>query len=210
MTSPRVRLYQERLSSASWRVRIALALKGIAYESVWIDLLSGEQRGEAYRSVNPLAQVPCLEIDGRRLAQSVAIVEYLDETRPEPALLPRDPAERARVREIVEAVNAGIQPLHNIAVLERLAAQFDAKADAAVAWCGYWIERRLAELEARLGEGTGRFARGDAVSAADVFLFPQLRKARELGVDVARFPRLAELEKILGELAAFRETAPTR
>lgn len=200
------RLHHERSSSCSWRVRIALVWKGIDYESNLIEWGSGEMRSPAYRQHSPFGQVPCLEIGGGSVFQSVAILELLEELHPEPALLPRDPLARARVRELVEAVNAGIQPLHNGGLRARMREQFGADEDALRHWARYWLERRLGELEPRVERSAGRFACGDAVTLADVVLYPQLCKANEFGVPLAPCPTLARLQTELSTLPAFTGT----
>lgn len=204
--SARPRLFHGRASSASWRVRIALALKQLPYDAVLVDLDGGENRGAAYLRTNPIGQVPTLEIDGHRLVQSVAIIEYLDETRPDPPLLPREPHGRATARAIVEVVNAGIQPLHNMPVRRRLTSQFGAGDDDVRAWIGHWVRLRTEGLETILTEVAGRFAIGDTVSIADVFLYPQIDKSEEFGVPPAEFSTLERLYRTLSALPAFADT----
>ena len=205
-----VRLFQATTSSASWRVRIALALKGIAYESVWIDLHKNEHLAAAYAEVSPMRQVPCLEIDGQRLFQSVAIIEYLEETRPAPALLPADPLNRARVRALVEVVNSVIQPLHNYAVRERLKEQFDVTEIDTQAWCCYWIERRLDALNQVIEASADRYSFGDEVTIADVFLYPQVQTSRRFEVDMSKFPAITAAVETLQSLPPFRGSHPPR
>lgn len=184
-------------SSSSWRVRWALAHKGLAYESNAIDLLSGAQREAAYvANKSPMGLVPCLEVDGRPLTESVAIVEWLEDVRPEPALYPRDPWARARVRQLVEFVNAGTQPLQNLGVNRR----HSSDATEQKLWARHWIERGLTAIERELAqlraEGLGgRHAVGDALTAADMFLAPQVYNARRFEVDLAPFPLLLAVEE---------------
>lgn len=205
-----IRLFQEATSSASWRVRIALALKGIAYESVWIDLHKGEHLAPDFRMVSPARQVPCLEIDGHNLFQTVAIIEYLDDTRPTPALLPVNPLERARLRAFVELVNSGIQPLHNFAVRERLKEQFGVTEPDTRMWCRYWIERRFDALK-QIVEASGRkYAFGDTVTMADVFLYPQVHTSQRFDVDMSEFPALTAVVEALKLLPPFRDSHPPR
>jgi maleylacetoacetate isomerase len=183
-------------SSASWRVRWALAIKGVPFESVMVDLLAGEQLSDDHRAKNPMKHVPALFLDGRWLAESVAILEYLEETRPEPALYPRDPWHRARARQVIELVNSGIQPLQNLVTLGRHS------KDAAEqrAWGHFFNERGLAACEALLLSideeipGDRRFALGGKLTAADLFVAPQVATARRFGVDLERFPRLRAAE----------------
>lgn len=184
-------------SSASWRVRWALAHKGIAFRHETVDLLQREQRGDAYRAQNPIGHVPTLVLpDGRRLSESVAILEFLEETHPSPPLYPTDPWQRACVRQLVEVVNAGIQPLQNLIVLDRHAEDPASRTE----WAAFFNARGLAALEAlclrfdaELGK-RGRFAFGDTLTAADLFLVPQVYSARRFGVDLTPFPRIVEAE----------------
>lgn len=206
-----LRLHNYWRSSASWRVRIALNLKGLAYEYVPVSLIAdgGQQNSPAYRALNPMAQVPTLELDDdgvtRRLTQSIAILEYLDERFPSPALLPRDPYARARARALAELVNSGIQPLQNLEpqryVREEL--RGDAKA-----WTAHFIGRGMKALEALASETAGRFLVGDEVSLADVCLVPQMFAARRFGVDPASLPTLARVEAACGALEAFESARP--
>jgi maleylacetoacetate isomerase len=187
-------------------VRIALALKRVDYDAVWIDLNTHEQLGEDYAQVAATKQVPCLDIDGLQLVQSVAIIEYLNETRPEPALLPISPVARARVRSLVEIINSTIQPLHNLAVRERLQTQFAATSAAADAWCRYWIERRFEALERVLAATSGDYAFGDSVTLADVFLYPQAQTSGRFGVELAAYPMIAALTRRLAQRDAFAQS----
>ena len=186
-----------------------MALKSIEYETVWIDLAHGEQLGDEYAAVAPTRQVPCLEIDGRRLFQTVAIIEYLDETRPDPSMLPPDPLGRATVRGLTEVVNSLIQPLHNRAVRDRLQLQFDASESALQAWSAYWIERRLGDLEQALNATSGQYCFGDQVTVADVFLFPQIETARRFDVDAAAWPTITAVIDNLKSLSAFANSHVT-
>ena len=203
-----IRLYQGTTSSASWRVRIALALKEIEYQPVWLDLGRDDHLTEHYTAITPIRQVPCLEIDGRRLFQSVAIIEYLDETRPQPPLLPTEPQERAVVRGLTEVMNSLIQPLHNRLVRERLQEQFGVAAEQANAWSRYWIERRFADLNRALARTCGRFSHGDRVSMVDVFLFPQVETAARFHVDGTKFPNIGAVMEHLNPLPAFANSYP--
>lgn len=179
-----MRLYQGWTSSASWRVRWALALKGVRYESVWIDVAAGETR--AIGRASPLATVPAIELDdGRTLAESVAIVEWLDETIPEPPLYPRDPFERARVRQVVELVNAGIHPLQNTIVRRAIGGDDEGRA-----WAARWIERGLAAVETIVRETPGPFSFGAAITAADLFVTRQVCNAERHGASLAGLDRV--------------------
>jgi maleylacetoacetate isomerase len=189
-------LYQFWRSSASWRVRWALAVKGIPFTSVPVDILQGEQVAPEHRARNPIGHVPALWIDGHMLAESVAILEYLEETRPAVPLYPKDSWARARVRQVVELINAGVQPLQNLVVTTR----HSSDGVEQKAWIVFFNERALGAAEALLasvaGEipSAGGFAVGGALTAADLFLIPQIATARRYGVDVARYPRLGAVE----------------
>ncbi len=200
------RLFQARTSSASWRIRIALALKAIRYEPIWIDLYDGDHLNKNYGEMTPTQQVPCLEIDGQRLFQSVAIIEYLDETHPKPALLPGDTIGRARVRGLTEIINSVIQPLHNLAVRERLQKQFGASEIATKAWCRYWIEHRFKGLDRALEKTRGQYSVGDSVTMADVFLFPQVETARRFDADLSGFTAVESVMVNLLALTPFSQS----
>lgn len=199
-------------SSCSWRVRIGLALKGVAYETRAVNLLAGEQHGEAHRARSPLGQVPVLEVeeDGRtlRLVQSMAILEWLEERLPDPPLLPADRAGRARVRALAEHVNSGIQPLQNSIVLKMLkekAPGWDRE------WTRFHVGRGLGALERAVADGgAGRFCHGDAPGLADCYLVPQLYNARRFAVDLAPFPTLRRVEEACLALAPFQAADPAR
>jgi maleylacetoacetate isomerase len=188
-------LYTYWQSSASWRVRWALAIKGIAFEPAFIDLSTDAQRSPEHLQRNPMGRVPVLIIDGHTLTESVSILEYLEETRPAPALYPRDPLARARVRQVVETVNAAIQPFQNTAAFRR------AGADQAtqLGYAKHFNDAGLTALEALVQEiaregGAGKFAVGDSLTAADLFVVPQVTSGRRFGVAVEKFPRLLAIE----------------
>ncbi len=208
MSAPRLVLYGYFRSSCSYRIRLALAAKGVAYEPVYVNLLAGEQRSEGYGRRSPTGYVPCLEVDGRRFVESVAILELLDDLFPAPALYPEDPFERARVRAMVEVVNAGIQPLQNLAVLGRVSSEAGARKD----WGAHFNARGLAAL-ARMVEdagASGPFCHGDRLTAADILLVPQLYSARRFGVDVAAWPRLLAAEEATLALPGMSDAAPEK
>jgi maleylpyruvate isomerase len=202
---PSLRLYGYWRSTSSWRVRIGLAWKRLPYEHRAVNLLAGEQHAPAYGEVNPLGMVPALEVTegGRtvRLCQSLAILEWLEERFPAPALLSRDPWARARARQLAEIVNSSIQPLHNQLVLQRIEAGGLERQE----WGRFWVTRGLAALEREAAASAGRFLVGDEVSLADVCLVPQLYAARRFGVEPAMYPTLARIEATCADLPAFRE-----
>lgn len=208
---PRIRLYGYWRSSSSWRVRIGLNLKSIPFENRPVDLRAGEQHGAEHLARNPAGQVPVLEIEdgGRlhRLAQSMAILEFLDERFPSPPLLPADPIGRARVRMLAEHVNSGIQPLQNQATLRWIRERL---AGAEREWAAHWIGRGLAALEAAVRDGRGRFCHGDAPTLADVYLVPQLYGGRRFGVDLGQFPTLLRIEEACRGVDAFARADPER
>lgn len=206
-----MRLYNYWRSSASWRVRIALHMKGLPFEYVPVSLPAGEQRGAAHHARNPMDQVPALELElgGRRVvvAQSMAILELLEELHPEPPLLPRDPYLRARARELAEIVNSGIQPHQNLTPTQRID---QLASGAGKLHARHFNEVGLAALEARCRDVAGRFAVGDQPTFADLCLVPQLYGARRFEVPdlEARFPTLLRIEAACAELPAFRAAHP--
>lgn len=202
-----MKLHNYWRSSASHRVRIALGLKGLAYEYVVVDILKKDQHAADYTAMNPMAQVPTLELDdGRRLVQSLPIIEFLDETHPEPSLLPRDPFLRARCRALCEIVNSGIQPLQNLSTTNAVKAF---GGDAAV-WPRKFIVDGLAAFARAAADIAGAYCVGDQPTAADCFLVPQLASARRFGADVSEYPLLAAIEERCLALPAFAAAAPDR
>jgi maleylpyruvate isomerase len=209
-----LRLYGYWRSSCSWRVRIALNLKGLPYEYVPVHLLQdgGQQHSEAHRARNPMRTVPVLELPDasgkpQYLSQSLAILEYLEECHPTPALLPQDPLARARVRMLAEMVNSGIQPLQNLSVMQHVKGQL---AQDDKAWSAHWITRGLTALQQSVQESAGRYCVGDSVSFADVCLIPQLYASRRFGVDPAAFPVLSRIEAECEKLPAFQAAHASR
>lgn len=209
------RLYGYWRSSSSWRVRIALGLKGLAFETVAVNLLEQEQFRDAHRARNPMGQVPVLEVLGRdggrpplRLVQSIAILEWLDESFPDPPLLPRDPDGRARVRALAEHVNSGIQPMQNAIVLRTLKEKLPGLEKE---FARTFNERGLDALERAVQDGqAGRFCHGDAPGLADCYLVPQLYSARRFGLDPSGWPTLLRIEEACLALPAFQAAHPDR
>ena len=200
-------------SSAAWRVRIALGLKGLAWTPDFIHLLreGGEHLRPAYRARNPTALVPTLETDdGALIAQSLAIIEYLDETHPTPPLLPRDPLARARVRAFALTIACEIHPLNNLRVLRYLGAAMGQDQAARDTWYAHWIAEGLAALEAMLADAPGPFCFGTEPGLAEICLIPQLGNARRMKCPVDPYPRLLRAEEAALALPAFAAAAPDR
>lgn len=203
-------------SSAAWRVRIALGLKGISYVQVSRHLRRGEQTAPDFLAMNPQGLVPALEVAGahgehRVLAQSLAILEWIEETQPGPKLLPDDAWGRARVRALGQIIACEVHPIQNLRVLQYLKREMGQEQAAIDAWARHWIALGLSAFEARLGEAaSGRFCQGDAPGLADCCLVPQLGNARRFGSDLAAYPRILRIEAECMRLAAFAETAPEK
>lgn len=197
-------------SSASYRVRIALALKGICYRRVSVNLIAGEQHEPDHLAVNPQGLVPALQIDGRVLTQSLAILEYLEDTRPEPALLPTDPAARAHVRALALAIACDIHPTSNLSVLARIEAL--AGPEARLAWNRDNIASGLHAVEQMLDHPgyTGAFCHGEAPGMADCLLIPQLYNANRWGVSFDHLSRVSTVARACADLPAFRAAHPDR
>ncbi|MGR9197399.1 maleylacetoacetate isomerase [Rhizobium leguminosarum] len=207
-----MKLYQNEISSATSRVRIALALKGLTAEALPVSILGedAESRQAAYRSVNPQGLVPALLTDsGVLLTQSLAIVEYLDEIQPEPPLLPDTAEGRAQARSIALAIAAEIHALLPPRIGLHLGKVFQADADAITAWNRHWVGEGMAAVETMIaGRRPGAFAVGDQPGIAEIFLFPQEISARRLGFDLASWPNIAEIVARLEAIPAFQENAP--
>ncbi|KAL7380613.1 hypothetical protein ABVT39_020641 [Epinephelus coioides] len=217
-------------SSCSWRVRIAFALKGIEYDQAPVNLIKdgGQQLTEQYKALNPMQQVPAVEIDGITLSQSLAVIQYIDETRPGPRLLPVDPKKRAQVRMISDVIASGIQPLQNLYVIQKIGAE-------KVQWAQHFIERGFQALEPILKQTAGKYCVGDEVrgttincnsvlnsrdflsdslltfkiSMADICLVPQVYNAERFKVDVGQYPTIKRLNQTLLEIEAFKVSSPS-
>ena len=199
-------LYDYWRSSAAYRVRIALNLKGISYRSVPVDLSLGEQGGADYLARNPQGLIPALEIDGNLLTQSLAIIDYLDATRPTPPIAPADPALRSRDIARALVIAADIHPIQNLRVMNRLKGQFGAAQEQAVEWNRHWISVGFAALEADAPED-GLFG-GDSPSLADICLVPQMANSRRFETPLDDYPRLVRIDSQLRALPAFAAAAP--
>ena len=207
-----MKLYSFFRSSAAYRVRIALALKGLTYEYVPVQIARGLQFEAPYRDISPQALVPILDDDGELLQQSLAIVEYLDETHPEPSLLPAAPIERSRVRSLALLIACEIHPLNNLRVLKYLTGTLGLSEEQKLAWYRHWVTTGFTALERRLAteSGTGRFCHGDAPGYADIALVPQVANARRFEVDLSAFPTIVRIDAACSALPAFQQAAPAR
>jgi len=209
-----MKLYDYYRSSAAYRVRIALNLKGVAPdERTFVHLRMGNQRAQDYLSLNPQGLVPALQLDEAHvLTQSLAICEYLDETHPSPPLLPADALGRARVRAVALAIACEIHPLNNLRVLNYLLHTLGVSAEQKDGWYRYWVDVGLEALETQLARepATGRFCHGDTPTLADICLVPQIANARRFDIDMSPYPTLTRIEAALNELPAFAAAAPAR
>jgi maleylpyruvate isomerase len=208
-----MKLYTFFRSSASYRVRIALNLKGLTYEQIPIHLrrAGGEQFAASYKAINPQALVPALEDNGRILTQSLAIIEYLEERYPKPPLLPADPADRALVRSMALVVACEIHPIQNLRVLVHLKNHLQQSEDDLNRWARHWIDLGLTALEQMTATPKhGKFCFDDTPTLADICLVPQLVNARRFGCDLSAYPTLLQIEKACNALPAFANAAPEK
>ncbi|MBN8292028.1 maleylacetoacetate isomerase [Rhodobacter sp. NTK016B] len=199
-------------SSSSYRCRIAFNLKGIETEFVSVHLTKdgGQQKSDAYKALNPQGLVPTLEVDDLVLTQSPAILEWLDETHPEPRLLPQDPAERVAVRAFCAVIACEIHPLQNLRTLQYLEQNYGQQLAGKEAWCQRWIGDGLSTCEALLAKRPKtRFAFGDEPGMAEVYLVPQMFSAKRFKVDLSAMPRLCEIHAACEEMAAFAQAHPS-
>jgi maleylacetoacetate isomerase len=208
MTRPR--LFDYFRSSACYRVRIALNLKGVDYESVRVDLVEGGQKEPAYRAVNPQGLIPALEIDGRTLVQSLAVMDYLEATRPEPPLLPADPADSAHVRALALVIACDIHPLNNLRILKYLSGPLGQPQEGRDSWYRHWVGEGFAALEAMAAPRAGRFLFGDSPTVADICLVPQMFNARRFEVPLDDYPTLVRADAEAGRIEAFAAAHPDR
>ena len=210
--TPRYRLYSYFRSSTSYRARIAFHLKGVPFETVPVHLINngGEHRQEAYRAVNPQMRMPSLEIiEGEKkrvLIQSPAILEWLEERFPNPALLPENPEDRADIRALCAIIGCDIHPVNNLSTLKYLRKHFGADEAAINAWYGHWINEAFPVIEGLLKPGP--YAFGDQPSMADVYLVPQVANARRFNIDISAYPKIIAVDAACAALDAFRKAAP--
>ncbi|PVE24387.1 maleylacetoacetate isomerase [Microvirga sp. KLBC 81] len=203
-----MRLYTYFRSSAAYRVRIALNLKGVPYESVAVNLLKGEQREEAYRAINPQKRIPSLDIGGTTLIQSPAILEYLDEVYPEPPMLPVGAVNRAKVRAIASIIGCDIHPLNNLGSLSYLKKKLGHDQSTADAWYAHWVREGFDAIEALIEPGP--YACGSRVTLADLYLVPQVFNARRFNISLDAYPKIVAVDAACADLRAFQDAAPER
>ena len=209
-----MKLYTYFRSSAAYRVRIALNLKGLSYQAVPVHLLKGggEQHQEDYRRINPSGLLPAFQDDWITLTQSMAIIEYLEEAHPTVPLLPKDAPGRARVRELAQIIGCDIHPINNLRVLSYLVKQLGLSEQAKTEWYRHWVIEGFQSLEAHLARdpGAGPFCHGDRPTIADCYLVPQVFNAQRFDIDVAAFPNIARINALCTDLPAFKAAHPSR
>ncbi len=202
-----MQLYSFFRSSASYRVRIALSLKGLPYDTIPVSLPGNAHRQENFRSVNPQRRVPALQLDDKNvLLQSLAILEYLDEVYPQNPLLPKDPLERAKVRAVSQIVSCDIHPLNNSGTQARLKSQFGADEAALLSWMNYWIDEGFSAVDRLLEPGP--FAFGDQITMADICIVPQVYNARRFHIPLSDYPRVIAVDASARQHPAFAAAAP--
>lgn len=209
-----MKLYTYFRSSAAYRVRIALNLKGLPYEAVPVHLLKGggEQLSDSYRKINPSKLVPALQDERGTLTQSLAILEYLEETHPDVPLMPADPLGRARVRELAQIIACDIHPLNNLRVLRYLVHEMGVSDELKTQWYKHWVTDGLAALEAHLARdpGTADFCHGETPTLADCCLVPQVFNAQRFDIDLAPYPNVARINANCVQLPAFQHAHPSQ
>ncbi|MEP4246706.1 maleylacetoacetate isomerase [Tateyamaria sp.] len=203
-----MKLYSYWRSTTSYRIRTALNLKGIAYETVPVDLVAGDQRDDGYAELNPGKGVPTLALDdGTVLTQSMAILGYIDATWPNPQLIPADPLQRAKVMAVADTIALDVHPVNNLRLIGQLKSRFSATPEQATDWMCHWMEQGFSAVEALLPKGD-RFAFGDAPNIADICITAQVYNARRWGVDLSIFPNITRIEQLCLENQAFADAHP--
>lgn len=206
-----MKLFTYFRSSAAYRVRIALNLKNLPAEHEVVWLTKGEQSADAYTQINPHGLVPTLVDNGQELGQSLAILEYLDELHPEPALLPQDPVERAQVRAMALLIACDIHPVNNLRILKYLKSELGHSQDEVDTWYRHWCDQGLAGLEADiLRRKPGKFCFGDSVTLADICLVPQVFNANRFNVDMSQYPNVARINDTCLQLPEFDQAQPMK
>ncbi|XP_060605443.1 maleylacetoacetate isomerase-like isoform X1 [Ruditapes philippinarum] len=200
-------LYSYFRSSASWRVRIVLALKGVDYEYKAVNLVKdgGQQHSEEFKALNPMEQVPAFVIGETALTQSLAIIDYLEDVYPKPAIVPEDPIKKAQARSLAELITSGTQPLTNTTVNKLLHKENETNRQE---WCRYYIDKGLTAYEKMVQSTAGKYSVGDEITIADVCLVPQLYNAQRFKVDMTKFPTITRIIDALSELPAFKAADP--
>lgn len=203
-----MKLYSYWRSTTSYRIRAALNLKGIAYDTVPVDLVAGDQRAEAYTGLNPGKGVPTLVLeDGTVLTQSMAILGYVDATWSDPQLIPADPLQRAKVMAMADTIALDVHPVNNLRLIGQLKSRFGATPEQATDWMCHWMEQGFAAVEALLPKGD-KFAFGDAPNIADICIAAQVYNARRWGVDLSIFPNITRIERLCLENQAIADAHP--
>lgn len=205
----KIKLYSYYRSSCSYRVRIALYLKNIPFEYIPVHLIKkgGEQNSEQYKKLNPEGQVPCFIHKDHILTQSMAIIQYLDDIYPSPSLFPKD--KKSQIISLCEIINSGIQPLQNLKVLNYLKTNWSGKKEDIIQWIRFWIQNGLSSVEKKIKENKYRpFAIGNSLTAAELFIIPQIYNAKRFNVNLKIFPRLLEIEELCQHLPFFEKAHP--
>lgn len=201
-------LYNYFRSSTSYRVRLALHMKGLNFEYKPINLLKGEQHSSEYRKINPLGGVPTLVHEGKVIPESFAIMEYLDEVLPSPGLFPKDPYLKARIRQVCEVINSFMHPMGNLKTLQYMEKHHGYSQEQKEQWVQYWATQGLETLEATLKEFSGIYSFGDQVTMADLFLIPQLLTCLRFKIDISKYPTLVKINDNCQKLEAFQRAHP--
>ncbi|MGI9278250.1 MAG: maleylacetoacetate isomerase [Endozoicomonas sp.] len=201
-----MKLYSYFRSSAAYRVRIALNLKKLDHELIPVNLLKSEQTGDEYKSIHPQGLVPTLEVENDTLIQSMAILEWLEETCPEPAIIPGDAWQRARIRSLANIISCDVHPLNNLRILKYLKSEFEVSDDQKSAWYQHWIKTGFDAFEQQLGDDS--FCIGDTPTLADICLTPQVYNALRFNVPLTDYPKIRKIHQHCNELKAFIDASP--